>query len=89
MIIYSNFSRMFEGKKSKKINESILLFGDLGEKGKKISGRINSITRRYTRKYETEYSTMKPSAKVGANRLRNDEICLYRSWNVAWTNFSV
>lgn len=34
MIIYSNFSRMFEGKKNTKINESILLFGDLGEKGK-------------------------------------------------------
>lgn len=31
---------MFEGKKSTKINESILLFGDLGEKGKKISGRV-------------------------------------------------
>lgn len=29
---------MFEGKKSTKINESILLFGDLGEK--KISGRV-------------------------------------------------
>lgn len=27
---------MFEGKKSTKINESILLFGDLGEKGKKL-----------------------------------------------------
>lgn len=39
-MIYSNFSRMFEGKKSTKINESILLFGDLGEKGKKISGRV-------------------------------------------------
>lgn len=40
MMIYSNFSRMFEGKKSTKINESILLFGDLGEKEKKISGRV-------------------------------------------------
>lgn len=36
MMIYSNFSRMFEGKNSTKINESILLFGDLGEKGKKL-----------------------------------------------------
>lgn len=27
---------MFEGKKSTKINESILLFSDLGEKGKKL-----------------------------------------------------